>query len=60
MMLVFFHATLLPHMGYGPFWKSMVGLQQQRCLTNWWTNLLYINNYVNVGDMVSKYFTGSR
>ncbi|KAJ4436504.1 hypothetical protein ANN_16535, partial [Periplaneta americana] len=51
MMLVFFHATLLPHMGSGPFWDSLVGLEQRRCADNWWLNLLYINNYVNVGDM---------
>lgn len=51
MMIVFFHATLLPHMGSGPFWDATVGLEQRRCATNWWSNLLYINNYVNVGDM---------
>ncbi|PSN34669.1 hypothetical protein C0J52_19812 [Blattella germanica] len=51
MMLVFFFATLMPHMGSGPFWDKVVGHEQRRCATNWWTNLLYINNYVNVGDM---------
>jgi hypothetical protein len=60
MMFVFFHATLLPHMGSGPFWNATVGLEQRRCSTNWWTNLLYINNYINVGDMVSKYLIEPR
>ncbi|XP_021933486.1 nose resistant to fluoxetine protein 6-like, partial [Zootermopsis nevadensis] len=51
MMLVFFHATLLHHMGSGPFWDVTVGREQRRCATNWWSNLLYINNYINVREM---------
>nr|CAI5836893.1 unnamed protein product [Callosobruchus analis] len=41
------YATLLPRLGSGPFWESKIGLEQERCLSSWWTNLLYINNYVS-------------
>ncbi|XP_059484177.1 nose resistant to fluoxetine protein 6-like [Neocloeon triangulifer] len=47
MMVVAFYATLLNKVDSGPIWKARVGLEKERCVDNWWTNLLYINNYVN-------------
>ncbi|CAH1964853.1 unnamed protein product [Acanthoscelides obtectus] len=45
------YATILPRLGSGPFWESRIGLEQERCLSSWWTNLLYINNYVNTDKL---------
>lgn len=39
--------------GSGPLWKMNVGLTRDNCQKNWWTNLLFINNYVNQDEMVS-------
>ncbi|KAJ4452119.1 hypothetical protein ANN_03636 [Periplaneta americana] len=49
--VIFFYASLMYHLGSGPMWNQWVGVNRDYCLANWWTNLLYINNYVNVGEM---------
>jgi len=53
MMVVAFYATLLSKVDTGPIWNARVGLEQQRCIDNWWTNLFYINNYINADRLVS-------
>lgn len=40
--------------GDGPLWKVIAGGDSQDCKDNWWTNLLYISNYVNADHMVRK------
>ncbi|XP_063224842.1 nose resistant to fluoxetine protein 6-like [Bacillus rossius redtenbacheri] len=50
-MVVFFHASLFHRMGSGPLWTSTVVLEGDRCRANWWTNLLFINNYVHPDNM---------
>lgn len=52
--MVAFFAFFLVHVGSGPLWLSRVSIEQQRCLHNWWTNLLYVNNYVNTDALVSE------
>ncbi|XP_024944250.1 nose resistant to fluoxetine protein 6 isoform X2 [Cephus cinctus] len=47
MLVVFFNALILPHLGTGPYWEVKIGKESQSCRSNWWTNLLYVNNYVN-------------
>ncbi|KAL3287100.1 hypothetical protein HHI36_001584 [Cryptolaemus montrouzieri] len=49
--VIFYYATLFNHTGNGPLWKLIVGGDYQACRKNWWTNLLYINNYVNADNM---------
>ncbi|CAL1300170.1 unnamed protein product [Larinioides sclopetarius] len=46
-MLLISCVYLLPHLGSGPVWKETVvdGLTE-KCKKYWWTNLLYINNFV--------------
>lgn len=31
----------------GPVWKRLVSNRRQSCVDYWWTNLLYISNYIN-------------
>ncbi|KAJ8925875.1 hypothetical protein NQ315_009727 [Exocentrus adspersus] len=49
--VIFYYATLLDHSGMGPMWKLIVSSEVQDCRANWWTNLLYISNYVNSDHM---------
>jgi len=42
-VIVGFVATLVVHLGSGPYWYS-VKLMAEGCREEWWTNLLYINN----------------
>ncbi|KAF4533050.1 hypothetical protein B566_EDAN002613, partial [Ephemera danica] len=45
------YATLFKYMGSGPIWATKVGVEVERCQENWWTNLLYVNNYINTEHM---------
>lgn len=47
MVVVAFYVYVLPHLGEGPLWESIVWRESNRCRDNWWTNLLYLNNYIN-------------
>lgn len=51
--VMMFDATWLYKMEDGPAWKRLAETERYNCRTNMWTNLLYINNYVNVQDGVS-------
>ncbi|KAK2576556.1 hypothetical protein KPH14_005229 [Odynerus spinipes] len=50
-MMIGFYATIYYKFGSGPHWDTWVGSNRDHCRENWWTNLLYVNNYVNVPDM---------
>ncbi|XP_015917242.1 nose resistant to fluoxetine protein 6 isoform X2 [Parasteatoda tepidariorum] len=41
---------LSPVLGSGPVWKVTLDPLIANCRANWWTNLLYVNNYVNTYD----------
>ncbi|KAG8178209.1 hypothetical protein JTE90_026977 [Oedothorax gibbosus] len=41
---------LTPILGSGPVWKITLDPLIEPCRRNWWTNLLYVNNYVNAYD----------
>lgn len=49
-LMVLFDATWLVHTNSGPGWKRNAWIERSYCRRNWWTNLLYINNYVNVPE----------
>uniref|UniRef100_A0AAG5DK72 Acyltransferase 3 domain-containing protein n=1 Tax=Anopheles atroparvus TaxID=41427 RepID=A0AAG5DK72_ANOAO len=44
--VMLFHATWLSKLQVGPLWRWGSETEQAYCRRNWWTNLLYINNYV--------------
>lgn len=46
MFLVLFHATWLVRLHDGPVWLHTVGPEHSFCRQNWWTNLLYANNFL--------------
>ncbi|KAK0083717.1 hypothetical protein PV326_006605, partial [Microctonus aethiopoides] len=51
LVVIFFIALILPHVGFGPYWDYKIGLDSGNCADNWWANVLYINNYVNTNKL---------
>ncbi|KAG8228547.1 hypothetical protein J437_LFUL009004 [Ladona fulva] len=51
MAIVGLYATLMPRIASGPIWPSKILLESERCANNWWTNLLYINSFVEKKEM---------
>ncbi|KAK6637584.1 hypothetical protein RUM44_008006 [Polyplax serrata] len=51
LLVIFFYAHFLEHLGTGPVWKMRVGREAERCRKNWWTNFLFINNYINTDSL---------
>ncbi|XP_054263048.1 nose resistant to fluoxetine protein 6-like [Macrosteles quadrilineatus] len=50
-LVVFFYATLLRQLGDGPMWNMFMDVEQSKCRDYWWTNLLFINTYVESENM---------
>lgn len=42
-----------PRLGSGPFFRELAAKQTDNCAKHWWRNLLFINNYQHIFDMVS-------
>ena len=49
-----FYMTIFEKIGSGPRWDNWVHKNKVYCRENWWTNLLYINNYINLNKIVSE------
>ncbi|KAG5894539.1 hypothetical protein JTB14_026827 [Gonioctena quinquepunctata] len=50
-IVIFYYATLFKYTGSGPMWKTIIVPEVEDCRENWWTNLLYISNYIKVDHM---------
>lgn len=42
------HSTWLYRLGSGPIWNQFNFSERQFCRTNFWANLLFLDNYINV------------
>ncbi|KAJ3657266.1 hypothetical protein Zmor_009082, partial [Zophobas morio] len=42
-----FYCTVFIQMGSGPLWLERIEVEQERCVASWWTNIFYLNNYIN-------------
>ncbi|KAK2581820.1 hypothetical protein KPH14_002289 [Odynerus spinipes] len=49
-VMIGLYVTWLTKLGSGPLWYKMVQ-EQKRCLSSWWANLLYINNYIDTANL---------
>ncbi|KAK3924759.1 Nose resistant to fluoxetine protein 6, partial [Frankliniella fusca] len=47
-VVLWFYASLLIRLGSGPLWDRLVGPETDNCVLNWWTNLAYVNNFVEL------------
>ncbi|XP_066249234.1 O-acyltransferase like protein-like isoform X2 [Euwallacea similis] len=50
-VMVGIHSTWLVHAFRGPYWDMFVGKEYRNCRKNGWTNLLFVNNYVDSHHM---------
>lgn len=46
-IMILVYATWYIKIGDGPLWNRTVAPWKQFCVENWWSTLLYINNYYN-------------
>lgn len=46
-------STWMVQVSRGPYWDRIVGTEHRNCRNNGWTNLLYVNNYVDNEHMVN-------
>jgi len=57
MYTVWFYASAMVRLGSGPVWNFGMRTEALYCQENWWTNALFINNYVFAETMVSSSYT---
>ncbi|XP_060063191.1 O-acyltransferase like protein-like [Ylistrum balloti] len=50
MLILMIDATLSPYLGDGPQWINE-GFETKNCAESWWTNLLYVNNFVKTDKL---------
>lgn len=50
-MILAIDATLIKYAADGPLWNQD-GIEGKVCQKSWWTNLLYVNNFVYLDDQV--------
>lgn len=53
-VVVMIHATLFPFLGSGPVYPRHKQLFVENCQRYWWSALLYMQNFINSRNMVSK------
>lgn len=53
--VIFFQVSLYRHLGNGPIWKKFTRKMIVNCEKNWWAALLYIQNHVDVNNMVKTF-----
>lgn len=46
-------APMMLNLGDGPIFDKLARLENGNCQRNWWSNLLFINNFVKLDDAVS-------
>lgn len=55
-LMIAFHTFVLLHLADGPLWKKIAIQESDNCQNNWWSNLLFVNNYVDADRPVSFIF----
>ena len=51
MFCILIRAKLAQFFGAGPVW--FVEADSSACSEHWWTNLIYLNNFLKMGDRLS-------
>lgn len=54
--LIIVEMSIFKHLGSGPIWNTAIDQIQENCRKYWWSSLIYIQNYYNYENLVSKYF----
>ena len=45
-------STLIPLLSSGPVWKQHISSEVNNCYTNWWQNIIFLQNFINPQNMV--------
>lgn len=56
-LMIGFHTFVFLHLANGPLWKKIIVQESDYCQQNWWSNLLFINNYVDADHPAREYNT---
>lgn len=48
---ILFNIGIYMHLSDGPFWKFIGGKLTEYCVDGWWTNLIYLANYLRPGKL---------
>ncbi|XP_060531734.1 nose resistant to fluoxetine protein 6-like [Cylas formicarius] len=48
---ILLYSTLLDDLGSGPYWFLVYYFFQKKCEDNWWSTLMYVQNYVHPTEM---------
>lgn len=51
---ILFVLSVAKYFGLGPFWNIFFENINSNCNKWWWTSILYVQNYVNPDEIVSK------
>ena len=51
MIILALDAILYKYLADGPMW-NMDGIEPNQCRNSWWTNMLYLNNFVKLDELV--------
>jgi hypothetical protein len=49
-----FTMTFVYNLDSGPLWERINYAEVQFCRRNWWTNMLFLNNYISGDEKVLK------
>lgn len=55
-LVIAFHTYVLLHLADGPLWKKIAVQESDYCQNNWWSNLLFVNNYAHADQPVREDF----
>ncbi|KAJ9592894.1 hypothetical protein L9F63_015472, partial [Diploptera punctata] len=50
-MMVLIQASIINHMGSGPFWSPGNGYLSRVCRESWWGTLLFVQNYIDADKL---------
>lgn len=51
-MVVLLSVSFFKYLGNGPFWIAVIEAVEKPCEKNWWSTLLYLQNYINPDKIV--------
>lgn len=53
-LMILLNATILIRLQNGPLWNRIGEIERTFCRNNWWTNLVYVNNYYKISEPVNN------
>jgi len=56
-LMIAFHTFVFLHLADGPLWKKIAIQESDYCQNSWWSNLLFINNYIHADRPVRNTFS---